>query len=168
MDKDRDTTMRGKDVFDVAHYPTAHYVTKSITKTAAGFSAVGALTLRGVTKDVPIEFQFAPGAAGAKLDGSAKLNRLDFGVGTGRLEKHGDGWRRRENQFFAGAEAQGSDMPRIFDDVAECVENTLSRVGSAHRPGPAAWAWASPIRWPTSSTGVRGAIPPHAEDFHAP
>jgi polyisoprenoid-binding protein YceI len=83
MDKDRDTTMRGKDVFDVAHNPTAHYVTKTITKTAAGFAAVGALTLRGVTKDVPIEFQIAPQAAGAKLSGSAKLNRLDFGVGQG-------------------------------------------------------------------------------------
>ena len=83
MDKDRDATIRGKDVFDVAHNPAAHYVTKSITKTAAGFSAAGALTLRGVTKDVPIEFQFVPGAAGAKLSGSAKLNRLDFGVGQG-------------------------------------------------------------------------------------
>jgi polyisoprenoid-binding protein YceI len=83
LDGDRDTTIRGKDVFDVAHYPTAHYVTKSITKTAAGFSAVGALTLHGVTKDVPIEFQFAPGTAGAKLSGSARLNRLEFGVGQG-------------------------------------------------------------------------------------
>jgi polyisoprenoid-binding protein YceI len=82
-DKDRDTTIRGKDVFDVAHNPTAHYVTKTITKTAAGFAAVGALTLRGVTKDVPIEFQFAQQAAGAKLSGSAKLKRLDFGVGQG-------------------------------------------------------------------------------------
>jgi polyisoprenoid-binding protein YceI len=82
-DKDRDTTIRGKDVFDVAHNPTAHYVTKSITKTAAGYFALGALSLRGVTKDVPIAFQFSPGAAGAKLSGSAKLNRLDFGVGQG-------------------------------------------------------------------------------------
>ena len=61
MDKDRDTTIRGPDVFDVAHWPTAHYVTRSFTKTAAGYSAVGALTLRGVTKDVPIDFQFTPG-----------------------------------------------------------------------------------------------------------
>jgi polyisoprenoid-binding protein YceI len=82
-DKDRDTTMRDKDVFDVSHNPTAHYVTKTITKTATGFAAVGALTLRGVTKDVPIEFQFAPAGGGAKLSGSAKLNRLDFGVGQG-------------------------------------------------------------------------------------
>jgi polyisoprenoid-binding protein YceI len=83
MDKDRDTTIRSKDVFDVSHNPTAHYVTKTITKTAAGFAAAGTLTLRGVTKDVPIEFQFAPAGAGAKLSGSAKMNRLDFGVGQG-------------------------------------------------------------------------------------
>jgi len=82
-DSDRDKTMRGPDVFDVANAPTAHYVTKTITKTAAGFSAVGALTLRGVTKDVPIDFQFAPGPGGATLSGSAKLKRLDFGVGRG-------------------------------------------------------------------------------------
>jgi polyisoprenoid-binding protein YceI len=83
MDKDRDGTMRGPDIFDVAHFPTAHYVTRSISKTAAGYSAIGALTLRGVTKDVPIDFQFAADPGGAKLTGSAKLKRLDFGVGQG-------------------------------------------------------------------------------------
>lgn len=83
MDKDRDTTIRGPDIFDVAHYPTAHYVTRSFTKTAAGYTAVGSLTLRGVTKDVPIDFQFTQAGAGAKLDGSAKLKRLDFGAGQG-------------------------------------------------------------------------------------
>jgi polyisoprenoid-binding protein YceI len=83
MDKDRDKTMRGSDVFDVAHWPTAHYVTRSVSKSAAGYAAVGALTLRGVTKDVPIEFKFAQTAAGAKLEGTAKLKRLDFGAGQG-------------------------------------------------------------------------------------
>jgi polyisoprenoid-binding protein YceI len=82
-DKDRDGTMRGADIFDVAHFPTAHYVTRSVTRTATGFSAVGALTLRGVTKDVPIEFKFAPAAAGAGLSGTTELKRLDFGVGRG-------------------------------------------------------------------------------------
>jgi len=82
-DKDRDQTIRGSDIFDVAHFPTAHYVTKTITKTATGFSATGSLTLRGVTKDVPIDFQFVSTAAQAKLDGTAKLKRLDFGVGQG-------------------------------------------------------------------------------------
>jgi polyisoprenoid-binding protein YceI len=83
MDKDRDKTMRGSDVFDVAHWPTAHYVTRSVTKSAAGYAAVGALTLRGVTKDVPIEFKFTQAAAGAKLEGTAKLRRLEFGAGQG-------------------------------------------------------------------------------------
>jgi polyisoprenoid-binding protein YceI len=82
-DKDRDNTIRSADIFDVAHFPSAHYVTKSITKTAAGYSAVGSLTLRGVTKDVPIDFQFSAAGAGAKLEGTAKLKRLDFGVGQG-------------------------------------------------------------------------------------
>jgi polyisoprenoid-binding protein YceI len=82
-DKDRDQTIKGPDIFDVVHNPTAHYVTKTITKTAGGYSAVGALTLHGVTKDVPIDFQFSQAAGGAKLDGTAKLKRLDFGVGQG-------------------------------------------------------------------------------------
>jgi polyisoprenoid-binding protein YceI len=82
-DKDRDQTMRGPDIFDVAHWPTAHYVTRSFTKTATGYTALGSLTLHGVTKDVPIDFQFTVMPAGAKLEGSAKLKRLDFGVGQG-------------------------------------------------------------------------------------
>lgn len=82
-DKDRDTTIHGPDIFDIAHFPTAHYVTRSIAKSATGFTAVGALTLRGVTKDVPIDFQFTANGSGAKLTGSAKLKRLDFGVGRG-------------------------------------------------------------------------------------
>jgi polyisoprenoid-binding protein YceI len=83
QDKDRDTTIRGADIFDVAHWPTAHYVTRSFTKTATGYAAVGALTLRGVTKDVPVNFIFTSTGTGAKLEGSAKLNRLDFGAGKG-------------------------------------------------------------------------------------
>lgn len=82
-DNDRDKTMRSADIFDVAQFPTAHYVTRSFTKTTAGFRALGALTLRGVTKDVPVDFQFAATPGGAKLDGTASLNRLDFGVGQG-------------------------------------------------------------------------------------
>jgi polyisoprenoid-binding protein YceI len=83
MDKDRDKTMRGPDIFDVAHFPTAHYVTRSFTKTATGYSAAGTLTLHGVTKDVPIDFQWVSTPGGAKLEGTTKLKRLDFGVGQG-------------------------------------------------------------------------------------
>jgi polyisoprenoid-binding protein YceI len=84
MDKDRDGTIRGADVFDVAHFPAAHYVTRVFSKAGAGYTAVGSLTLHGVTKDVPIAFKFSPAAAGgATLSGTAELKRLDFGVGQG-------------------------------------------------------------------------------------
>ena len=84
MDKDRDGTIRGADIFDVAHFPAAHYVARTFSKTAGGYTAVGALTLRGVTKDVPIAFKFSPTAGGgATLTGTAELKRLDFGVGQG-------------------------------------------------------------------------------------
>jgi polyisoprenoid-binding protein YceI len=82
-DKDRDKTMRGPDIFDIAHFPSAHYVTSSFTKTATGYHAVGSLTLHGVTKEVPIDFQFVPGNGLATLSGTANLKRLDFGVGQG-------------------------------------------------------------------------------------
>jgi polyisoprenoid-binding protein YceI len=83
MDKDRDKTIRGPDIFDVAHQPSAHYAAKTFTKGAAGYTATGMLTLHGVTKEVPIDFQFTKTATGATLQGSAKLKRLDFGVGQG-------------------------------------------------------------------------------------
>jgi polyisoprenoid-binding protein YceI len=83
QDKDRDTTIRGPDIFDVAHWPTAHYVTRSFAKTATGYTAIGALTLRGVTKDVPLDFSFTAAGTQAKLAGTAKLKRLDFGAGQG-------------------------------------------------------------------------------------
>jgi polyisoprenoid-binding protein YceI len=82
-DKDRDQTIRGPDIFDAARFPIAHYVTRSITKSGSGYTAIGALTLRGVTKDVPISFQFTPSSQSAKLVGTAQLKRLDFGAGQG-------------------------------------------------------------------------------------
>lgn len=82
-DKDRDQTIRGPDIFDAAHFPIAHYVTRSITKSGKGYTAIGALTLRGVTKDVPINFKFTPLSQSAELVGAAQLKRLDFGAGQG-------------------------------------------------------------------------------------
>jgi polyisoprenoid-binding protein YceI len=103
MDKDRDTTIRGPDVFDVAHWPTAHYVTRSFTKTATGYAAVGALTMRGVTKDVPIDIH------ADRLGRETRRNRQAQAPGfrrrARRLEEHRVGGRRSEDQLLAGAEA---------------------------------------------------------------
>ncbi len=82
-DKDRDNVIRGPDIFDTAHFPVAHYLARSIAKSGTGYTALGALTLRGVTKDVAITFQFVPANGSAQLTGTAQLKRLDFGAGQG-------------------------------------------------------------------------------------
>jgi polyisoprenoid-binding protein YceI len=83
QDEERDKTIRSADFFDVARNPGSRYVTHAITKSANGYAATGSLTLHGVTRDVPIEFQYTPAAAGATLTGTSKVKRLDFGVGQG-------------------------------------------------------------------------------------
>jgi len=40
-DKERNDTLKGPDLFDVAKFPQAHFVATQITKTATGFDAVG-------------------------------------------------------------------------------------------------------------------------------
>jgi polyisoprenoid-binding protein YceI len=84
QDGERDTTIKSADLFDVKRFPTARYVADKFTdKGGNKFSATGKLTLRNVTKDVPIEFTFESKDGGAWLKGAAKIKRLDFGVGQG-------------------------------------------------------------------------------------
>ena len=62
----------------------AHYVADKFTaKGGNKYSAAGKLTLRNMTRDVPIEFTFERKDGSAWLKGSAKIKRLDFGVGQG-------------------------------------------------------------------------------------
>ena len=64
----------------------AHYIKRSVAKSGNGNTASGALTLRGVTKDVAISFQCIPAKESAKLIGIAQLERLDFGAGQGECK----------------------------------------------------------------------------------
>ena len=83
-DGERDDTLKSADLFAVKQYPTAQYVAEKFTDKGKGqYAATGKLTLRNVTKDVPIEFTFEEQATGGWLKGSASLKRLDFGVGQG-------------------------------------------------------------------------------------
>jgi polyisoprenoid-binding protein YceI len=84
QDGERDDTMKGADLFNVKRWPTSQYVADKFTDLGGGkFSATGKLTLRDVTRDVPIEFTFEDKNGSAWLKGSAKLKRIDFGVGQG-------------------------------------------------------------------------------------
>ena len=86
-DKDRDDTLRGDDLFAVAKFREAHFLATRIVKTAGGYEAEGALTIRGVTRDAKVPFTFREategGAAVGYMAGKIVVRRLDFGVGQG-------------------------------------------------------------------------------------
>ncbi|HTD12616.1 MAG TPA: YceI family protein [Steroidobacteraceae bacterium] len=86
-DKDRDDTLRGADLFNVAKFPQAHFSAAQIVKTAAGFEAQGKLTIRGVARDARVPFTFRTaseqGAVVGYMSGKVTIRRLDFGVGQG-------------------------------------------------------------------------------------
>jgi polyisoprenoid-binding protein YceI len=82
-DSDRDSALPGEAFFDVAKYPEAHFVTTGFRKNGNQVVADGTLTLRGVSKPVSLQVNFAPQGSGATLDVSGTVQRLDFGVGSG-------------------------------------------------------------------------------------
>jgi polyisoprenoid-binding protein YceI len=86
-DSDRDDTLRGADLFDVARFPQARFSAAQITRTASGYETAGKLTIRGVTRDARIAFTFRAatenGAAAGYMTGKTVVRRLDFGVGQG-------------------------------------------------------------------------------------
>src|SRR5690606_19152543 len=82
-DADRDATIKGADLFAVKQFPTARYVADKFTAKGNTYVAAGKLTLRDVTRDVPVEFTFEENSSGAWLKGTATIKRLDFGVGQG-------------------------------------------------------------------------------------
>jgi polyisoprenoid-binding protein YceI len=85
LDKDRNEQLKTTDLFDVAGHPQARYVATQFSAQGDGFEAKGELTLRGVTKAVPLHFTYATSADGksAALKGTASIKRLEFGVGQG-------------------------------------------------------------------------------------
>jgi polyisoprenoid-binding protein YceI len=87
-DKDRDTTLRGNELFDAAKFAQARFTASSITHLDANrYVAAGKLTIRDVTRDLRVPFTFDAVAGGAKptanMAGSVVIKRLDYGVGQG-------------------------------------------------------------------------------------
>ncbi|HZF25088.1 MAG TPA: YceI family protein, partial [Steroidobacteraceae bacterium] len=88
QDDNRDTVLRGDDLFNSTKYPSAHFVTSAFTRKAAGqYEATGKLTIRDVTREIHLPFTFQTTQEGGKpvawLKGSVGINRLDYGVGQG-------------------------------------------------------------------------------------
>lgn len=82
----RDAHLRNPDFFDVEKYPTMNYKMKSYKKTDEGYTAIGDLTLRGVTREITLSGDFNGttkdpwGNMRAGFNGEGKLNRKDFGM----------------------------------------------------------------------------------------
>jgi len=82
----RDAHLRNADFLDVEHYPTITFKMKNYKKTAEGYTAVGDLTLHGVTKGITLVGQYNGatkdplGNTRAGFSAEGKLNRKDFGM----------------------------------------------------------------------------------------
>ena len=82
----RDEHLRSEDFFDVQKYPTMTYKMKSYKKTGEEYTALGDLTLRGVTKEIKLvgnlngvtKDPWGNTRAGFTAEGT--LNRKDFGM----------------------------------------------------------------------------------------
>jgi polyisoprenoid-binding protein YceI len=84
QDDERDDIIKGDDLFAAKRWPAGRYVADKFTSKGGNkYTATGKLTLRNVTRDVPIEFTFEQKDGQAWLKGSGTLERLDFGVGQG-------------------------------------------------------------------------------------
>jgi polyisoprenoid-binding protein YceI len=82
-DSDRDSALPGSDLFNVAQFPKAHFVTTAFHQDGGKVIANGNLTLHGVTKPVSLTVDFKPNGKNATLDVKGTVKRLDFGVGGG-------------------------------------------------------------------------------------
>lgn len=87
--KDVDEQLKLPDWFDATKHPLAKYeAEKFVAKGGDRYEALGQLTLRGVTRELPLPFTLKIAEAGDKLRAEAKgeteLKRLDFGVGSGQ------------------------------------------------------------------------------------
>ncbi len=67
--------------FDVAKYPTIHFTSQKITKTAPGYQVIGDLEMHGVKKTATIPFTFSKTATGGTFAGTFLVNRNDFNLG---------------------------------------------------------------------------------------
>lgn len=88
-DAERDTEMLGKEWFNISDYTTAHF--KAIQFEAAqanNYIAIGELTIknRSMPVTLPFTLDFAENGTKVYMNGKLSLNRLDFGLGTGRWE----------------------------------------------------------------------------------
>jgi polyisoprenoid-binding protein YceI len=83
----RDADLKSSNFFDVANFPTATFVSTSVTKTASGLTVNGNLTLHGVTKPVVLQVDGPTGPVSGMdhkphsgFSASTTISRTAFGI----------------------------------------------------------------------------------------
>jgi len=92
----RDAHLRSADFFDVEQHPTMRYRSQRIEKIAGDrYRVIGDLTIRGVTREVPLEVEYGGRATDpwgnerAGFVARASLDRKDFGLGWNQVLETG-------------------------------------------------------------------------------
>ncbi len=79
---DADEALKSAEFFNPAQFPTAQYVARGARPAGDGkFVLNGRLTLKGVTRPVPLPFFIDIDSGTARVTAETTINRLDFGVG---------------------------------------------------------------------------------------
>jgi polyisoprenoid-binding protein YceI len=79
--KTRDGHLKSDDYFDIAKYPTIHFVATRFERAGEVITAVGQLTIKQVTKEVRVPVRLLSANGRITLSTEFKLNRRDYGVG---------------------------------------------------------------------------------------
>jgi len=114
-DKERDDTLRGADLFNVAKNPQARFTSAQITKTAAGYDAVGKLTLRGVSKDVHVPFTLRMATEQGKSVATWKARRpsnVSTSVSVRGIGNRPSGWVTMSGFLTPSGWLRGPDLRR--------------------------------------------------------
>lgn len=83
---DRDAHLKGGDFFDTETYPTITFASTRVEPSGDDLRVTGDLTIKGVTKPVTVDFEFAGSAQDPfgntriGFEGSTVVNRKDFGL----------------------------------------------------------------------------------------
>jgi polyisoprenoid-binding protein YceI len=80
----KDELLQGDEFFGTASTPTATYESASVEAQPDGrFVAHGTLNLHGIKMAQDVEFRLSGSGAARHVEGSASIDRLGFGIGTG-------------------------------------------------------------------------------------
>ncbi len=88
-DNFQDQLLQGDEFFNTPANPTATYDSTSIVaQPAGGYLAHGTLNLRGMSMPQDVKFTLTGSGAQRHVEGSASVQRIPYGIGTG---SHGNG-----------------------------------------------------------------------------